>query len=485
MFKLIIAVTVAVAASTHIYSGSGSYNNCDAWSNKDCPHSGETTQVGSPLTFTTSTISGHTEGDKLRIVNTKFTIKDSKMIIGNGKTHGPTAYPTTYPTKNPTKFPTAAPTEFPTATPTAQPTAYPTSRPTMLIEHLGRPCKHTTCHYDGIHTRVFTTTLKFQSNTPLKSHERWHCEKFNGVKGNCKCVCGADLHCNIRHHHPSIHASGYSKKYHDTKHCVPTAAPTAYPTSSPTANPTAYPTSSPTANPTGYPTTKPTPSPPPHPTAPPTLGSIDGIPLSEFKNWKCWRGYPGYAWKSRHHVHTIAMSGEVGSRDSGDQHKTIKNTDTHDHDHRKAGALEDDTLDGCIEHALHHHFAGLTTQGVTFACHGGSEAWTTVGYKRCEVHTVKEGDSMTTPYGKDHANMGKSGSSSHNYGMILKGRASHVTCLRNEDVHDHWGSRYDSAYEMTLQAARKEYVGCRNNGRTDSGKTHKEHSAHHYDKHGN
>ena len=174
------------------------------------------------------------------------------------------------------------------------------------------------------------------------------------------------------------------------------------------------------------------------------------------------------------------MSGEVGSRSSGDQTKTIKNTDTHGHDHKKAGALEDDTLDGCIEHALHHHFAGLTTQGVTFACHGGSQTWTTVGYKRCEVHTVKEGDSQHGSY----ANMGKSGSSSHNYGMVLKGRASHVTCLRNEDVHDHWGSSYDSAYEMTLQAARKEYVGCRRNGRTDSGKTHKEHSASHYDSKG-
>jgi hypothetical protein len=212
--------------------------------------------------------------------------------------------------------------------------------------------------------------------------------------------------------------------------------------------------------------------------------AVDGIPLSEFKNWKCWRGYPGYAWKSRHHVHTIAMSGEVGSRTSGDQTKTIKNTDTHGHDHKKASALEDDTFDGCLEHAVHHHMAGLKTQGITFACHGGSESWAKVGYKRCEVHTTKVGDTMYSAYGRDSANMGAKGSSSRNYGMILKGKSSHVTCLRNEDVHDHWGSKYDSAYEMSLSAARKEYVGCRSNGRTDSGKTHKEHSASHYDSKG-
>jgi hypothetical protein len=290
-------------------------------------------------------------------------------------------------------------------------------------------CKTTTCKYtsDG-HTHVYSKRLN-NDGTANADHERWHCQKSG--RSGCACTCADALKCTLTHHH----TSGYKRSF---DHCGPKKAK-----------------------------------------------GIDGIPLSEFKNWKCWRGYPGYAWKSRHHVHTIAMSGEVGSRSSGDQTKTIKNTDTHGHDHKKAGALEDDTLDGCIEHALHHHFAGLTTQGVTFACHGGSEGWTTIGYKRCEVHTVEKGDSMTTPYGKDHANMGKSGSSSHNYGMILKGRASHVTCLRNEDVHDHWGSRYDSAYEMTLQAARNEYVNCRRNGRTDSGKTHKEHSAHHYDSKGN
>ena len=42
--------------------------------------------------------------------------------------------------------------------------------------------------------------------------------------------------------------------------------------------------------------------------------------------------------------------------------------------------------------------------------------------------------------------------------VMLKDAGSSVTCLRNEDVHDHWGSSYDSAAEMTLQAARKEYV---------------------------
>ena len=73
MFKLIMSVGLAVAAA-NTYSGSGDYNNCDAWSKGDCPHSGATTTVGYALTFTKSTTSGHTEGNKL-------VIKDSKFII--------------------------------------------------------------------------------------------------------------------------------------------------------------------------------------------------------------------------------------------------------------------------------------------------------------------------------------------------------------------------------------------------------------------
>jgi hypothetical protein len=69
--------------------------------------------------------------------------------------------------------------------------------------------------------------------------------------------------------------------------------------------------------------------------------------------------------------------------------------------------------------------------------------------------------------------------------MVITSPGVSVTCLRKEDVHDHWGSAYNYAHEMSLPAARKEYVGCSTNGRTDSGKTHKQHAAHHYDKSGN
>merc|ERR1712086_494276 len=73
-------------------------------------------------------------------------------------------------------------------------------------------------------------------------------------------------------------------------------------------------------------------------------------------------------------------------------------------------------------------------------------------------------------------NMGDSGTSSGNHGMVLDHAGSHVTCLRNEDIHDDWGSAYDNDHEMTLQQARLEYTNCANNGRTDSGMTHQEHS---------
>jgi len=199
--------------------------------------------------------------------------------------------------------------------------------------------------------------------------------------------------------------------------------------------------------------------------------------VSEFTNWKCFRGYPGYAWQQRHHVHTIGWNVGVNI---GDQTTTRANTDTHNHDVGSANALYDDTFDGCLEHALHHHFSSqaLPIQGITYACHN-DETWTTGGYKRCEIHTTATGDSMHG--GAD--NMGRGGSS-QNYGMILDAAGSHVTCLRNEDIHDDWGSAYDNDHQMTLQEARLEYTGCRDNGRTDSGMTHQQHSSDHYDSNG-
>ena len=172
---------------------------------------------------------------------------------------------------------------------------------------------------------------------------------------------------------------------------------------------------------------------------------------------------------------------EVGSSSAGDQTVTIANTDTHNHAAGSASALHDDTFDGCLEHALHHHYAdqALPIQGITYACHN-TQAWTTVGYKRCEVHTTATGDSMHGGAG----NMGDSGTSSGNYGMVLDAAGSHVTCLRNEDVHDDWGSAYDNDHQMTLQQARLEYTNCANNGRTDSGMTHQQHSPDHYDSNG-
>jgi hypothetical protein len=91
---------------------------------------------------------------------------------------------------------------------------------------------------------------------------------------------------------------------------------------------------------------------------------------------------------------------------SGDQTVTIANTDTHNHAAGSASALQDDTFDGCLEHALHHHYAdqALPIQGITYACHN-TQTWTPVGYKRCEVHTTATGDSMHGGAG----NMGDSG----------------------------------------------------------------------------
>ena len=59
-----------------------------------------------------------------------------------------------------------------------------------------------------------------------------------------------------------------------------------------------------------------------------------------------------------------------------------------------------------------------------------------------------------------------------------------VLCANRDDI-DGWGAAYQSATKMTIAAARDEYVNCENNGRTDSGKTHKEHESDHFDKNGN
>ena len=61
---------------------------------------------------------------------------------------------------------------------------------------------------------------------------------------------------------------------------------------------------------------------------------------------------------------------------------------------------------------------------------------------RCETHTVKENDSQFIGHGycygtTCHGNMGTHGWSK-NYGMILKGVGSHVTCLREGHLIDVW-----------------------------------------------
>jgi hypothetical protein len=153
---------------------------------------------------------------------------------------------------------------YPTPNPTNYPTAYPTSAPTRRVEHENLPCKYTYCNWDRHHTTIFTRT-KDENNVPLRTHERWHCEKYLKGTGTakCKCVCHSSFHCMLAHHHHT----GYRKTF---KHCVPTVAPTAYPTSNPTSYPTAYPTAYPTPNPTPSPTTYPTPYPTSYPTPNPT-----------------------------------------------------------------------------------------------------------------------------------------------------------------------------------------------------------------------
>jgi hypothetical protein len=64
---------------------------------------------------------------------------------------------------------------------------------------------NTYCVYDGKTTTVFTYGHP-------KHKENWHCEKFMGVKGDCKCVCHVSLNCALRHHH----STGYKKTF---EHC--------------------------------------------------------------------------------------------------------------------------------------------------------------------------------------------------------------------------------------------------------------------------
>merc|ERR1712153_254469 len=90
---------------------------------------------------------------------------------GKGTTNVHIKIPLFHSTSNPTNFPTT----HPTAIPTANPTAYPTSSPTSILKL--NKCGHTYCTYDGIHTRVMTSP---------SFGEKWHCEKFSGVKGNCR-----------------------------------------------------------------------------------------------------------------------------------------------------------------------------------------------------------------------------------------------------------------------------------------------------------
>ena len=46
-----------------------------------------------------------------------------------------------------------------------------------------------TCSPRIVSIKITTTTNEFKTGIPLRVHERWHCEKFNGWARNCKCVC--------------------------------------------------------------------------------------------------------------------------------------------------------------------------------------------------------------------------------------------------------------------------------------------------------
>jgi hypothetical protein len=205
--------------------------------------------------------------------------------------------------------------------------------------------------------------------------------------------------------------------------------------------------------------------------------TVDGIPVSRFSAWKCYKGYPAYGFRFRHHVH--------GSFESDSHSKAIANGDTSGY----SGKLTDESFDGCLTHAIYHDLdkndAHLFNNigGITYWCKGDENV-----NKRCEIYT-KTGEDQSGTSADDgwtgyavNAKMGGTLASRSKENQHQTNLDEAVTCFVSgtDECVD------STCQEISLNDARAKYSQCGNNKHyTNNNLTHKQHQPDHYDEDGN